>query len=176
MGFRRTIYFCPGYARIPGYFMRAAAPSGFRGSYSYNVHGLAPPDQSLGLGFSHRVPTGPGTFYNVPLPETAVINPSDMIAFGDSPLDPAHFLQQQGKGIGVPILEHGLVSSIYSVMNADARTKAAMARRHSPNWNMLFADGHIEGAKARAFFDRKRQEVLRRWNRDNLPHPEGLVF
>lgn len=172
----RTIYFCPGYARIPALYLRAAAPQAFRGSYAYNIAGTAAVENSFGLGFSYIVGVGSPEQNLVPVPESAVIHPSDMIAVGDSPLDPIAFEVKPTRAIGSPRLEFGVKQS-YSVMKPQSAShSAAMRKRHSPNWNMLFTDGHIEGAKARSFFDSKRSEVLRRWNRDNLPHPEGVQF
>jgi len=39
----------------------------------------------------------------------------------------------------------------------------------------LFCDGHVEGLKVRDLFDLGQDRVLKRWNRDNLPHREVLV-
>ena len=40
---------------------------------------------------------------------------------------------------------------------------------------MTFCDGHVEGLNLRNLFDVRRDDVLKRWNRDNLPHREKLL-
>jgi prepilin-type processing-associated H-X9-DG protein/prepilin-type N-terminal cleavage/methylation domain-containing protein len=47
-------------------------------------------------------------------------------------------------------------------------------RRHGGRFNILFADGHIEKLSIPQLFDVRQDSVLRRWNRDNLPHREYL--
>jgi prepilin-type processing-associated H-X9-DG protein len=121
--------------------------------------------------FPTRTRAGLGKLRVVPLAESGVFAPANLIAFGDSPFDTSW--NDQGRPSGVPFLDDGVKVRTENVSFPEWRTKA-LARRHPPNWNMLFADGHIEGAKARTFFDRSSLEVLRRWNRDNQPHPEGL--
>ncbi|HEX7861462.1 MAG TPA: prepilin-type N-terminal cleavage/methylation domain-containing protein [Verrucomicrobiae bacterium] len=169
---RPSIYHCPGYARISGHYLRAAALSGFSGSYAYNVAGIGGPDLPLGLGYGDTASTAPSQFYRTPLAENLVRNPSDMIAFGDSPLT---LFPASTKALGVPLLEQGITTSTYSALVPGTPfAKTALSKRHYPNWNILFVDGHVESGKARAFFDHSRNEVLRRWNRDNEPHREFL--
>jgi hypothetical protein len=61
--------------------------------------------------------------------------------------------------------ELGLLSA---QTGADARQ--ATRRRH--NGTFVFCYGHVEGAKPQKFFDVHCDDVLKRWNRDNLPHRE----
>ena len=48
----------------------------------------------------------------------------------------------------------------------------AMLRRHGGRWNEVFCDGHVENGRLEKFFDWRKDEVLRLWNRDNEPHRE----
>jgi len=45
-------------------------------------------------------------------------------------------------------------------------------RRHGGQFNMLFADSHVEGARPVSIFDVRRDDILQRWNWDNQPHRE----
>ena len=47
-------------------------------------------------------------------------------------------------------------------------------RRHAWRWNVAFCDGHTENHRTRELFDGAQVNVVKRWNRDNLPHPENL--
>ncbi len=51
---------------------------------------------------------------------------------------------------------------------------ARLKRRHGGRWNVLFCDGHVENLSVAESFDVRRDEVLRRWNRDDLPHREDV--
>jgi prepilin-type processing-associated H-X9-DG protein len=46
-------------------------------------------------------------------------------------------------------------------------------KRHNGNANVTFCDGHTESIKLPKLFGRS-DEVLKRWNIDNLPHRERL--
>jgi hypothetical protein len=39
---------------------------------------------------------------------------------------------------------------------------------------MLFRDGHVEYGRIRKWVEH-RDDVMRRWNRDNQPHPESWM-
>ena len=47
-------------------------------------------------------------------------------------------------------------------------------RRHGGRFNITFCDGHVENLKPQSSFDVRRDDVLKRWNRDNLRHRESL--
>jgi prepilin-type processing-associated H-X9-DG protein len=51
---------------------------------------------------------------------------------------------------------------------------AAEDQRHAGAWNMVACDGHVSDSRRPYLFDSRDDEVLRRWNRDNLPHRENL--
>jgi prepilin-type processing-associated H-X9-DG protein len=46
-------------------------------------------------------------------------------------------------------------------------------RRHGGRYNVAFCDGHIENLKTNALFTTD-MTVLKRWNYDNVPHPNEL--
>jgi prepilin-type processing-associated H-X9-DG protein len=48
----------------------------------------------------------------------------------------------------------------------------AMIQRHGGRWNQVFCDGHVENGGLDTFFNYQKDEVLKLWNRDNLPHRE----
>ena len=52
--------------------------------------------------------------------------------------------------------------------------RALTRKRHGAQFNLAFCDGHVEGLKPGQAFDVRRDDVLRRWNRDNLPHRETV--
>jgi prepilin-type N-terminal cleavage/methylation domain-containing protein/prepilin-type processing-associated H-X9-DG protein len=110
------------------------------------------------------------------LKEGQVVNPSDMIAIGDSllynmsGLVGSHGLFPGGVG-GLDILaEVGVLpqSPYDNPRNAILETK----RRHGGTFNVLFCDGHVEQLTLGGLFDVRLDSVRRRWNRDNLPHRE----
>jgi prepilin-type processing-associated H-X9-DG protein len=52
-------------------------------------------------------------------------------------------------------------------------TLIGMRRRHLGRWNVVFCDGHVENLRTSDLLDGRWSEVLKRWNRDGLPHPEN---
>jgi hypothetical protein len=55
-----------------------------------------------------------------------------------------------------------------------ATTPTTEDQRHSGAWNMVGCDGHVSDSRRAYLFESRDDELLRRWNRDNLPHPENL--
>jgi prepilin-type processing-associated H-X9-DG protein len=49
-----------------------------------------------------------------------------------------------------------------------------MPLRHQNKLNILLCDGHVESSPAPSLFDDSSDQALSRWNRDHLPHREGL--
>jgi prepilin-type processing-associated H-X9-DG protein len=59
--------------------------------------------------------------------------------------------------------------------NTGAAPLLAMTqRRHGGRYNVVFYDAHVENLRARDLFDARQAQELKRWNRDNLPHPESV--
>jgi prepilin-type processing-associated H-X9-DG protein len=57
------------------------------------------------------------------------------------------------------------------VISPIAVTRATPSQRHKTRANILFCDGHVESLKEKALIE-SSNEVRRRWNNDNEPHPE----
>jgi prepilin-type processing-associated H-X9-DG protein len=156
----RSIYDCPGFTR-----------GGFVGpnmSYGYNHTGS---EQSPTTVFANDWAFGLGDWYRLgaykPVKESAVLKPSEMIGLGDCvPFTPPRvtMLAYWGRFD----LSGGMRSPI---LTEDPELRRSLARRHSTRWNIWFCDGHVENLKTEQLFVGK-PEVLRRWNRDNLPHED----
>lgn len=171
----RGIQSCPGYARV---WRRQC------GSYGYNVRGVHTGglDQGPWLGLAGELEAStPLTTRAVG--ENEVLTPSGMIAIGDanvwpkelsnrpmdwanprlSPWDPVPWYEIKANAL--PDLNPGQAATLRAVL-------PGIQRRHGGRWNVVFCDGHVEHLRSGALFDIRRDEVARRWNRDNLPHAE----
>lgn len=84
--------------------------------------------------------------------EQSIKNPADMIAISD-----VYFKYLFWSHAG-PIVPGGI--------------PALHPYRHSEGSNLLFCDGHVEFNK-RAQLQKPQDSVRKRWNNDNLPHPEN---
>jgi prepilin-type processing-associated H-X9-DG protein/prepilin-type N-terminal cleavage/methylation domain-containing protein len=168
---------CPAYDRLPNRIY-----DWLQGSYGYNGNGLT----NLGL----IVGTYPGILETAMPPDPTVrdsqiVNPSDMIAIGDAVL--GRFLFPDGSpGLGaggddnlspVTSAAHGTIWVMLGELPYSPDFAPAVgwvSQRHNGRFNVLFCDGHVEGLKVRDLFDLGQDRVLKRWNRDNLPHRELL--
>ena len=110
-----------------------------------------------------------------------IAKPSDMIAMGDANIwsfSPTHPGTATGTGgsfnfnaayhadasinsCGVPISHINL--------GTDLRTTLTR-KRHGGRFKVLFCDSHVENPRTERLFDWRRDEVLSRWNRDNIAH------
>jgi prepilin-type N-terminal cleavage/methylation domain-containing protein/prepilin-type processing-associated H-X9-DG protein len=183
---RSGVGVCPGYARLPGMG---------GGAYAYNTVGAAFSDDA-GYGFigGEHVPRvvetalTPTTYVK----ETQVVSPSQMIAIGDSTLEAFRpdeiAAAQPGSSIALlgetcvgsddlsggmawqmPMwVEIGIPSPKGNTFDAD---RALTRRRHSGRFTIGFVDAHVESLKPADLFDLRRDDIRKRWNRDNLPHP-----
>jgi prepilin-type processing-associated H-X9-DG protein/prepilin-type N-terminal cleavage/methylation domain-containing protein len=163
------VYDCPSFRRIPGH-----PPVN---SYGYNWTGIAQfgeQGSKLGLG-GERLSPDTNNWYGVKSwrnnRESEVVQPSDMIAFGDGSLekirkselylnpvvdDPARIAGQGGPGSIWP----GLLPN---------------ELRHSGRFNVAFCDGHIEYLRYQVLYSSSwAPDALRRWNNDHQPHRETL--
>jgi prepilin-type processing-associated H-X9-DG protein/prepilin-type N-terminal cleavage/methylation domain-containing protein len=128
--------------------------------YGYNFRGAArvnPPPFNPGLGGDFK---GPGLGFD-PMPESRVDNPSEMIAFGDSPA----LLYFGGSPDAEDVL-YLVFPHIVPYFN-----KPGVGDWHNGRANMVFCDGHTESAKQSAWIQ-ATHERRRLWNNDNLPHEE----
>lgn len=91
---------------------------------------------------------------HVPVRDSEVLNPSDMMAIGDSFTGGVCF----SRGMwGEAVEQYGFASS-----------------RHQGKANVAFCDGHVESPKLKFVFEDTNDEALVRWNRDHQPHRDKL--
>ena len=115
-------------------------------SYGYNSGGVVPvqeADDNFGLGGTPSTQT--------PLKDSAVLNPSDMIAIGD-------VFEQ------MPALQRNPIYSFALIAH----------QRHQGKANVVFCDGHVESPMLQFLFADTSDAALVRWNRDHQPHREKL--
>jgi prepilin-type N-terminal cleavage/methylation domain-containing protein/prepilin-type processing-associated H-X9-DG protein len=162
------IHVCPSFARLPN-------PSWQTGGYGYNVNGAAAPFKkgwALGLGGEGLVAMGENSPIVPPNGcranrESEVRNPADMIAIGDAWLWPVNgkiwadgFLNDCLRiGASVPSFEG------WPFYERQQRP------RHEAKFNIWFCDGHVEKFSMMDMVS-DRDDKLRRWNNDNLPHKD----
>jgi prepilin-type N-terminal cleavage/methylation domain-containing protein/prepilin-type processing-associated H-X9-DG protein len=182
----KGIHVCPGYARMGGLFNKR------NGSYGYNFAGIA----SLGGDFDLGLGGKSGGFYPFPAPasgirprkESEVASPSDMLGIGDAILYTSYVLDYALVGTDEFNPTAGLTAFwlppiLMSPNDADTVGAKAIRRarqgakdRHMNLWNAVFCDGHVESLTQAGLFDLTRDEVARRWNKDNLPHTELRLY
>jgi prepilin-type N-terminal cleavage/methylation domain-containing protein/prepilin-type processing-associated H-X9-DG protein len=127
-------------------------------SYGYNTFGVA------ALGYTglisktpQKIPLGFEGFYNgrlplIPVKESEVASPSDMMAVGDS------------------------VNGGLEFMRADLNylKQRGASARHQGRLNVVFCDGHVESPTLQVLFEDTSDTALSRWNRDHQPHRDRL--
>ena len=135
----------------------SAEINGYKTSYAYNAFGVAP------VGFTgpasktpQHIPLGFEGFYNgrfplIPVKESEVANPSEMMAVGDS-------------------VNGGLDFMRYDLKYAEQRGSA----RHQAKINVVFCDDHVESPALQFLFEDISDDALSRWNRDHQPHRDRL--
>ena len=173
---RTGVYACPGYTRVKGVYYTATA--GVAGAYAYNSGNGRQQFAAAPVGFTSFVLHGLSEPALPPLAESEVVAPSQLIAIGDSTLLTPTGVPSEIISVLIQAPEfHALL-----MVNQFEQTRSgyplrptdfAMLRRHGGQWNMAFCDGHVEGGKLAKFFDWRKDQVLRRWNRDNEPHKGG---
>jgi general secretion pathway protein G len=159
-----NLYNCPG-------LHRALPDPGF--AYGYNGFGavarpvaLIDHNRGLGLGYSGGI--------TVRIREDEVLRPANMFAIADaSPIPrfaPPLWLERYDLSTAIG----GLYPFTSPALPGNESLLAAVRRRHSGRWNVLFCDGHIEDLTTSKMFS-KKAEVLQRWNRDNDPREEQVA-
>ena len=190
---RSGIHVCPSYARLGGMF---ASPT--IGSYGYNgfgfgVRSTADFDLNLGLGgdqlyhngsFLHLAPEGIRL-----IRDQDVLNPSEMIAMGDSPLIGRHSGDDSAVNcIGTCNLSSWSNANIISsalgpgwglpwaplLLTIQQDGRPWMLKRHGGRVNLQFCDGHVADLKLMDLLNYRSDDVLERWNLDHRPHREAL--
>jgi prepilin-type N-terminal cleavage/methylation domain-containing protein/prepilin-type processing-associated H-X9-DG protein len=178
-----TIQVCPSYARLRGILDDGAGGS----CYAYNNIGFVPSvtlGKQLGLGGAGGVIAKNGNLSEV-LPndirltrDDEVLRPSDMLAFGDAllgdfPASPDSFVGYLDLCEPWSEIEYELGYTTDTFGGWAPPSLAWVKRRHAWRWNVAFCDGHTEHHRTRELFGRQ-ENVVKRWNRDNQPHPENV--
>ena len=166
---------CPSYARLRSRTGQRPSPFG-RESYTWNPQGLGDLRKGPALNL------GPLNVFR----EKGTVNPSDLIGLGDGLI---WTYLAKGTPRPVIVIDVSLLSPVSSQAMAlwpefglqpkveepeYSEWRGLTRRRHGGRFNILFCDVHVENLKPQNLFDVRRSDVLRRWNRDNLPHREML--
>jgi prepilin-type processing-associated H-X9-DG protein/prepilin-type N-terminal cleavage/methylation domain-containing protein len=152
-----------------GIWLCPSAPSSVTqngNSYGYNAFGIGADTNSLGLGgtfgFTHTVQVGKVGYpiTKPPVNESAVANPSDMMAIGDG-------FDGNGSQLFQDMFwRHDGFSGFYKTSINDPR--------HQGKANVVFCDGHVESPTLPFLFEDTSDAALSRWNRDHQSHREKL--
>ena len=123
-------------------------------SYAYNACGSALVDNltksMLGLAGLYNL----SSLSYAPVPEAQVVEPSEMMAMGDSFSGGVVFMRSPD----LQWLEH--VGFAFE--------------RYQGSVNVAFCDGHVESPSPGFVFTNTSEAALVRWNRDHQPHGESL--
>ena len=149
----RTNFLTEGVWRCPTAKRGAHWPSNqILSSYGYNVYGVNPVGNhtnNLALGLHGRFDSKLETF--VPVAESEVVSPSQMMAIGDSFSGAAFFMR----------------------LKSLEKTESVPSR-HERKVNVVFCDGHVESPFLKYLFGDTSDNALARWNRDHQPHSDRL--
>ena len=164
LGPTHSVWVCPSYDHLRG--MVGNTGQGYVFSYGYNVDGT---DNQHGL----------SPFGQVPLRESQVVMPSDMIAMADAVLaaevqGPSTAIRGQPKLVAtwgpyiVPASYNFLVRGV-----PDGPAASAIRQRHNGHWNVVFCDDHVEHLRTAPLFNSYDSAVAQRWNYDHQPNNAG---
>jgi prepilin-type processing-associated H-X9-DG protein len=137
------VWRCPSAASPPGY-----GPTN-QPFYAYNAFGVlsvGEKTKALGL-FGHFDSNAV-----IPISESEVVSPSDMMAIGDQLFGGSAFMR----------------------VDLAANEKWGASSRHQGKANVLFCDGHVESPTLRYLIVDTTDAALVRWNRDHQPHRDAL--
>lgn len=187
------VFVCPAYNRLKGIFLRESSPGVYwlLGSYAYNSVGVCRNGDSgygyLGLGGRDDDPGPPYRDQVHPIKPADVVNPSQMIALGDNPMEEIgawggpEMAGCVANRVDLSLGFHGAEwievnrPSYVGPTSAIDRSRARIRQRHRGRWNITFCDGHLETLKTAELFGRNPLQV-RRWNNDYEPHLEFMPF
>jgi len=120
-------------------------------SYGYNAFGvLSIGNNDVHFGLKARFDSG--SHLIIPVGESQIVNPSDMMAIGD------------GDGFNYFMREN----------LAEMEKHGNILTRHQGKANVVFCDGHVESPTLKFLFEDTSDYALSRWNRDHQPHREKL--
>lgn len=132
-------------------------------SYGYNTYGIlgAKGDtNSWGIGRQF----GMSNISAPPVPESEIVNPSEMMALGDG---------FYGTDKSIYVRSHLLGRSTNFPTLLPITPEPQL--RHQGKANVVFCDGHVESPTLKFLFADTSDAALCRWNRDHLPHRERLA-
>jgi prepilin-type N-terminal cleavage/methylation domain-containing protein/prepilin-type processing-associated H-X9-DG protein len=145
--YERGVWRCPSTRRPISVW-----PAPERGSYGYNAYGVLFVENPTNTqGFLGHWNQSSGIY--IAISESEVVNPSAMMALGDS-FDGSMAFSRD---------ESAIVASGYSELT-----------RHRGKANAVFCDGHVESPTLQFLFEDTSDEALSRWNHDHQPHRELL--
>jgi prepilin-type processing-associated H-X9-DG protein/prepilin-type N-terminal cleavage/methylation domain-containing protein len=148
------VWSCPS-ARWSTEVLRGISTADGWSYYAYNTDIFGPgmrhknPSEQFGLQGHYN----PVTQVYLPIKETEVAAPSDMITLGDG-FDPNGILMRR------PV--------------ADFEGFGNVLTRHRGKANVVFCDGHVESPSLQFLFEDTSDAALVRWSRDQQPHRENL--
>jgi prepilin-type processing-associated H-X9-DG protein/prepilin-type N-terminal cleavage/methylation domain-containing protein len=169
----RTIWKCPSAVRPANWATLTGYPNPrpyF--SYGYNRSGIWLPNETNALGLGRQsaltlsIANGQSPFPNPPVPDSEIMNPSEMMALGDG------FVGDDGALMDGFSL---LMRNYFWPMNAPPNGNPNARFRHQGKANVVFCDGHVESPTLKFLFEDTSDATLSRWNRDYLPHREKLA-
>jgi prepilin-type N-terminal cleavage/methylation domain-containing protein/prepilin-type processing-associated H-X9-DG protein len=168
----RGVYSCPGYNRAGGVYWNVGVAA--VGAYAYNANGNRLSASPVGGGTIYVLTLGEFLGHAIAVSESEVVKPSEMISLGDSEIDYLTGLPPEPvTGIFVaPNPENSLVARQLNPPLGGPLSgwEKATLVRHGDRWNMAFCDGHVEHGSVMTFFDWRKDEVVKRWSRDNIAH------
>ncbi len=150
----KGVWFCPS-AQWSDPVLRGIPTADGWSYYGYNIDIFGPgmqrnnPTNQFGLQ-GHYNPT---THTYLPIRESEVVAPSEMMAIGDG-FDPNGIFMRR--------------------KIADLEEFGNTLTRHQGKANVVFCDGHVESPTLKFLFEDTSDAALVRWNRDHLPHRERL--
>jgi prepilin-type processing-associated H-X9-DG protein/prepilin-type N-terminal cleavage/methylation domain-containing protein len=121
-------------------------------SYGYNAFGVLPIGNN-DVHFGLKAHFDSGSHLIIPVGESQIADPSDMMAIGD--------------GDGFNYFMRGNL--------AEMEKHGNILTRHQGKANVVFCDGHVESPTLKFLFEDTSDEALSRWNRDHQPHREKLA-
>jgi len=148
------VWSCPS-ARWSTEVLRGISTADGWSYYAYNADIFGPgmqrknPVEQFGLQGHYN----PVTHVYLPIKESEVSVPSDMMTLGDG-FDPNGILMRRP------------VAAMEGYGN--------VLVRHQGRANVVFCDGHVESPKLQFLFEDTSDAALVRWNRDHQPHRENL--
>jgi prepilin-type N-terminal cleavage/methylation domain-containing protein/prepilin-type processing-associated H-X9-DG protein len=125
-------------------------PGGVRVSYGYNTFGLGSWPTNY-LGFRGHYVSRSELF--APVKELEVVNPSEMMAIGDSIVGGSDFVRDR-----------------LNYLDQNGRATS----RHQGRIDVVYCDGHVESPTLKFFFEDTCDAALWCWNLDNQPHRDLL--